>query len=338
MTRPGASSALTPDAALVARFRDDLAALCDPETETLLLAVSGGADSTALLLLARAALGTRCRAATVDHGIRAEAAAEAAAVARLCAKLGVEHATLAAPLPKRVRRTANLSARARALRYRLLEEHARKVGARRIATAHHADDQLETLVMRLNRGAGIAGLAGIRPKGGSLIRPLLGWRRAELAALVARAGLTAIEDPSNVDDRFDRARLRKVLAGAGWLDAEQWGRSAVALGDAETALDWTARLLAERYCMFDDDGATLFVEDQPIELLRRLVLLCLARVDPAIDPRGSQVMRLVAAITAKRQGGRDFRATLGGVLIESHFHRETGLKFDFTRAPPRRSR
>jgi len=338
VTGPGASSALTPDPALVARFRSDLGTLCDPEREDLLLAVSGGADSTALLLLAHAATGGRCRAATVDHGIRPEAAAEAEAVARLCATLGVEHATLAAPLPERVRRTTNLSARARALRYRLLEEHARDIGAHRIATAHHADDQLETLIMRLNRGAGVAGLAGIRPSGGAIIRPLLGWRRAELTALVARSGIVPIDDPSNVDDRFDRARLRKVLGEAGWLDADQWRRSAAALGDAEAALDWTARRLSERCCGFEDDGATLLIEDQPIELLRRLVLLCLTHVDPALDPRGSQVMRLVDAIAAKREGGDGFRATLGGVLIESRFRPGTGLTLAFTHAPPRRSR
>src|SRR3546814_89144 len=99
-------------------------------------------------------------------------------------------------MPPRVKRTANLSARARALRYRLLEDHARAIEATRIATAHHADDQLETLIMRLNRGSGVAGLAGIRPTGGMTIRPLLGWRRAELAALVTRCGITAIEDRS----------------------------------------------------------------------------------------------------------------------------------------------
>ncbi len=337
MATPAASKPLTPDAALVARFRDDLAALCDIECDTMLVAVSGGADSTALLLLARAALGDRCRAATVDHGIRPEAAAEADMVARLCAMLGVPHATLAAPMPRRVRRTANLSARARALRYRLLEEHARAIGARHIATAHHADDQLETLVMRLNRGAGIAGLAGIRPRGGVIVRPLLGWRRAELAALVARAGLVAVEDPSNVDDRYDRARLRKVLADASWLDADAWRRSAAALGDAETALDWAARQAAERACMLDDAGATLALDDEPVELVRRLVLLCLTHVDSITDPRGGQVMRLVSQIMAAHRRGIHFRTTLGNVLIQSHFHPTAAVEFGFTRAPPRRS-
>ena len=338
MTKPDASKALTPDAALVARFRDDLAALCDFKRETVLVAVSGGADSTALLLLACAALGERCRAATVDHGIRPEGASEAEAVAGLCATLGVRHRTLAAPLPKRVRRTANLSARARALRYGLLEAHAREIGAARIATAHHADDQLETLVMRLNRGAGIAGLAGIRPKGGAIIRPLLGWRRAELAALIARAGLTPVEDPSNVDDRYDRARLRKVLGHASWLDADAWRHSAAALGDAEAALDWTVRRLAERACVLGEARATLTLDDEPVEIVRRLVLLCLSHVDPTADPRGAQVMRLVAQVMAAHRLGTDMRATLGDVLIQSRLYPTVGAKFAFTCAPPRRPR
>nr|WP_286207764.1 tRNA lysidine(34) synthetase TilS [Hephaestia sp. MAHUQ-44] len=327
---------MTPDAALVARFREDFAALGVSGRDPVLLAVSGGADSTALLLLAHAALGNRCHAATVDHGLRPEAAGEAAAVARLAAALGVAHATLTAPMPPRVNRTANVSARARALRYRLLEDHARAIGATRIATAHHADDQLETLIMRLNRGSGVAGLAGIRPVGGRIIRPLLGWRRAELAALVAQCGITAIEDPSNVDDRFDRARLRKVLAEAGWLDAAQWGHSAAALGDAEIALDWATRRLAAQCCVFGDKRATLIIDDQPVELVRRLVLLCVTKVDSAADPRGGQVMRLVRAIAAARDGGAGFRATLGSVLIESDDDRAAGLRVDFSPAPPRR--
>src|SRR3546814_1300390 len=89
VTAPAANNALTPDAALVARFREDIAALCDPANTNVLLAVSGGADSTALLLLAHAALGGRCNAATVDHGPRPEAAVDAATVARPCATLGI---------------------------------------------------------------------------------------------------------------------------------------------------------------------------------------------------------------------------------------------------------
>src|SRR3546814_13755848 len=107
-------------------------------------------------------------------------------------------------MPPRVKRTANLSARARALRYRLLEDHARAIEATRIATAPHADDQLETPIMRLNRGSGVAGLAGIRPTGRLTIRPLPGRRRAAPAALVPTVGLHAVQDPSHPPERVEQ--------------------------------------------------------------------------------------------------------------------------------------
>ncbi len=334
-----ASDAVTPDAAAVARFAADLARLIDIGRDRVLVAVSGGADSIALLLLTRAVLGSKCVAATVDHGLRPESADEARFVACLCDRLDIGHATLAGPLPPRAGRTANLSARARVLRYGLLEAHLAQVGAQWLATAHHADDQIETMVMRLNRGAGIAGLAGIRPSGGRIVRPLLGWRRAELAAIVAQAGVAPVDDPSNADDRYDRARLRKALAGAGWIDGDHWTRSAQALGDAEAALAWMTRELAERCCVVDGDTITLHLGDHPIEIVRRLVIQCLMHVDPAIDPRGDAVMRLVATIlaTERHSLGRHSRAMLGNVSVETHFHREMGLTASFSPAPPRRS-
>lgn len=313
--------------AQAARFRDDLARLCDVAGDTVLVAVSGGPDSVALLLLARAVLGERCVAATVDHGLRPEAAGEAAWVARLCGELGVAHATLAAPLPRRAGRTGNVSARARALRYRLLEAHAADTGAARIATAHHADDQLETLVMRLNRGAGVAGLAGVRARGGRIVRPLLGWRRAELAALVAASGIMPVDDPTNRDERFDRARLRRVLADAGWLDAEQWGRSAAALGDAEEALAWTARRMEAECCSFLPGEARLDARALPFELGRRLVERCLAHVQPGINPRGAALAEAVGRLS------RGDTFTLGDVLCTGA---ATG-EWRFVPAPPRRS-
>lgn len=317
----------------MARLAEDLARVGVGAGDVMLVAVSGGADSLALLLLAHAALGNRCVAATVDHGLRAAAADEAAYVARLCAERRIAHAVLAAPLPARAGGTANVSARARALRYRLLEAHADAIGAAAIATAHHADDQVETIAMRLNRGAGLAGLAGVRARSGRVVRPLLAWRRAELAAIVADCGVTAVADPSNSDDRYDRARLRKALTGADWIDAARWERSAAALADADQALEWAVVALAGGRCTFADGVATLVASGLPDELLRRLVLRCLAHVDPAIVPRGPDVTRLIARLC---RGGT---ATLGGAAARAVETMDAPGQpsWIFVAAPPHRS-
>jgi tRNA(Ile)-lysidine synthase len=206
------------------------------------IAVSGGPDSCALLLLAAAALPGRIAAATVDHGLREASAGEARFVAELCEAIGVEHAVLPVTVE-----AGNVQAQARAARYRALSDWAGQTSISALATAHHADDQAETLLLRLNRASGVAGLAGVRERGLApdsdllLVRPLLGWRRAELEAVVAAAGLTAVADPSNLDDRFDRVRLRKALAGADWLDPLALAQSALHLADADDALEWAVR-------------------------------------------------------------------------------------------------
>ena len=165
------------EAVVLNRFRANLDALVAPEAR-LGVAVSGGPDSLALLLLAAAARPDRVEAATIDHRLRAESQDEAAMVARVCEKLGVRHAILAArwsELPE----TA-IQERARKERYLLLGYWAEERGIDAIVTAHHAEDQAETILMRLARGAGVRGLAGIRPRSVSpgahvrLIRPLLG--------------------------------------------------------------------------------------------------------------------------------------------------------------------
>lgn len=316
-----------PDPAALTRFAGDLSALCDPARDHVLVGVSGGPDSVALLLLAHALLGERCVAATVDHGLRAEAADEAAWVADLCAARGIDHAILRGTVPERAGNTANLSARARALRYDLLKAHADAVGATHIATAHHADDQVETLIMRLNRGSGVSGLAGVRAQSGRVIRPLLGWRRAELAAIVAAAGIDPINDPSNVDDRYDRARVRKALAGVDWLDPLGVAASAAALADAEQAIDWmVARLKAERITQRGED---LFLDARnlPFELLRRLVEVCVRHFDPDAEIRGSALVRMVKALESGDA------ATIGGVIAASLARKG----WRFRKAPPRRS-
>src|SRR5688500_5455850 len=206
MTATGARLPAAPEPDLVARFAEALARLW-PDGGRLGLAVSGGPDSLAMLLLAEAAIPGRFEVATVDHGLRPASAGECALVAQICADRAVPCSILQVTVAP-----GNVQNEARKARYAALTAWAEQRVLSAIATAHHADDQAETLLMRLNRGSGLSGLAGVREEGllvGPLfmcpvIRPLLHFRRSELAEVVARSGIAPIEDPSNSDDRFDR--------------------------------------------------------------------------------------------------------------------------------------
>ncbi|TCK23213.1 tRNA(Ile)-lysidine synthase [Ancylobacter aquaticus] len=225
----------------------DLATLFAPFTvhSDVLLAVSGGPDSTALMLLAQRWQAqcrppTRLHVATVDHGLRPESRAEAQAVGALAGRLGLAHARLDLPVPLPGTR---LQEAARHERYQALAAHAGAIGATAIATAHTRDDQAETVLFRLMRGSGIGGLAGMRaarPHGPlTLLRPLLSRPKAELVALCRAAGISFVEDPSNSDPRFARARLRTLLPSlaAEGLDAAAMERLARRMARADAALE-----------------------------------------------------------------------------------------------------
>ena len=185
--------------------------------EVLLAAVSGGPDSMALLhVLARLAppLGLVLHAHGVDHGLRAEAAGELDAAEAFAARLEVPFARTAV----RVARGGNLQARARAARFEALAVAARAVGARTIATAHHADDRAETVLIRLMRGSGPRGLAVLPPRAPlpghddlELVRPFVRARRAAVLAHVERHAVPFATDPSNADPRFLRVRVRREV-------------------------------------------------------------------------------------------------------------------------------
>jgi tRNA(Ile)-lysidine synthase len=311
----------------IERFRRAADALRDQGR--LALAVSGGPDSLALLLLAAAAFPGEVEAATVDHGLRVASGEEASFVADLCRGLGVPHEILRAEVD---RGRASLQRAAREARYGALGQWLAARSIRTLATAHHVDDQAETLVMRLIRGAGIGGLAGIRTKGilpmaGSeaiVVRPLLGWRRAELRAIVEAAGVKPIDDPSNADPRFDRARIRQQLARNDWIEPVALARSAAALAEADAALDWAAQRLEEERVDAQQDRLALRPDGIPPELKRRLLLRLLARLRPEAVPRGDEIGRLIDKLET---GGT---ATLAGVKCTGG---ETWL---FEREPGRR--
>lgn len=286
------------------------------------LAVSGGPDSLALLLLAHAACPGKIEAATVDHGLRAGSAAEAAFVAQVCMDIGVRHSILPVSVGK-----GSLQAVAREARYAALADWARDRGLAMVATAHHADDQAETLLMRLNRGSGVAGLAGIRSAGLAtggqlrLVRPLLAWRRSELAAIVTGAGIQAVDDPSNSDPRFDRSRLRLAIAASDWLNVPAIAASAAHLADADSALDWAAQRLVVDCVTWERDGA-VFRPVPPKALCLRIMAFLIDRLGSA-PARGSAVARAYDALSAGKS------ATLAGVMVRPqgqnwHFTPEVG--------------
>jgi tRNA(Ile)-lysidine synthase len=314
------------DAEAVRRFAGDFAALAPEGAGPIAVAVSGGPDSLALLLLAHAAFPGRVKAATVDHQLRAESGAEAAFVSETCRTLGIPHHILRAHV---MLAGQGVQAAARDARYAALAHWMADGGIQFLLTGHHADDQAETLLMRLNRGAGVGGLAGIRPRtplpaagpDAAVLRPLLGWRRTELAGIVAEAGVDAVDDSSNVDPAYDRSRLRAQLRGAAWIDSAALARSAAALWESEDALAFTADRLFEERVRREGESMVLDPQELPPELLRRLVFRLIAA-----SPRGEQVTALLAALKAGET------RTLCGWKCRG------GAIWRFEPAPPRRTR
>lgn len=275
-------------------------------------------------------------AATIDHGLRAESPGEAALVARLCRRLAIPHETARVSLAP-----GNLQDRARQARYAALCAAFGTRGADTFATAHHADDQAETMLMRLNRGSGLAGLAGIRarraierddpPGEYVVVRPLLGWRRSELAAVVAAAGVEAAHDPSNDDPRFDRVQARRALAALPWLDPVAVARSAGLLQEAEDAVAATvAGVIAQAVRR---EGDVTWLHWGHARLIETEAVAAILEQFGASPPR-SAVAQMVDQLRAQDH------ATLAGVMARRAMHRTEALTevdaWRFEREPPRR--
>ena len=304
----------------------DVDAILDPlaGAPALLLAVSGGPDSTALLLMAagwaRRRGGPRLEAATVDHGFRPEAADEARAVGALCERLGVPHAAL----PWRGEKPATrLQERAREARYALLASRAREIGAE-IVTAHHLDDQAETVLFRLFRGSGIAGLAGMAARttrdGVPLARPLLGLTKAELVAFCEAEGVAFARDPSNSDPRFARTRMRALaatLAEEG-LDASALARLARRAAQVEEALARQVEQAEARLRLVETGGCEVdALLREPVEIVQRLLAATIARVGGRDESRVGleKVEALAAELREARRRGERFGANVGGAWL-----------------------
>ena len=322
------------------------------DAPALVLAVSGGSDSTALLWLAarwRRSLERppKLVAVTVDHGLRAESAREAAAVRRLARSLKVEHRTVRwnGAKPK-----TGMQAAAREARYRLMSKAARDVGARCIVTGHTLDDQAETVLFRLMRGSGVSGLAGMSAVAGVpidegrglwVLRPLLATSKARLVATLDAAGVDYARDPTNSDPRYARPRLRAllpVLARVG-LTIERLGRLARRVERADEVL-WRAFKAARAALCPEPWPARGPVSmdqqafaDLPAEIGVRLLASMIAHVGREGVPELGQLEALHVALVqpAAAAPGR-IRRTLAGALIT--LARGT---LAVERAPPRRS-
>lgn len=284
----------------------------------LAVAVSGGGDSMALALLAadwarRRSGGTT--ALTVDHGLRPESAAEAGQVGRWLAARGIEHRVLtwAGPHP-----ATGVQAAAREARYRLLTQWCKEAGVLHLLLAHHAEDQAETFLLRLERGSGLDGLAAmsvvVETEAVRLLRPVLGISRRALRAVLAAHGQPWIDDPANLDRRFARTHVRALLTAledAGF-PALRVAATTVGLGRARAAAEAATAALLAGCCAADPAGFARLDPDvlaaAPAEIGRR----ALARVLHAIGGRAYAP----ATDHIERLHGRILRARLGnGVTL-----------------------
>ncbi|MEZ5907703.1 MAG: tRNA lysidine(34) synthetase TilS [Hyphomicrobiaceae bacterium] len=291
------------------------------------LAVSGGADSTALMHLAarwrrRLASPPEITVLTVDHRLRPTSCNEALSVEAAARALGFAHRTL---VWQQSRAGSAVQERARAARYALLETAMRQLAIDALVTAHHADDQAETLLMRLARGSGLDGLAGMAPATpfgpGMLVRPMLSVGKDELTRWLGAAGIAWSEDPSNELTAFERARLRRIaptLAGAGLgtaalaMAARRLARARQAIESAVDAFLAT-EVRIDPTGLIEVDAARLAAapEEIAVRAMQRLIAAAAGRGAPA--PLG-QTERTLARLLRPAAGQR-VRATLAGAVV-----------------------
>ncbi|HEY4191504.1 MAG TPA: tRNA lysidine(34) synthetase TilS [Mesorhizobium sp.] len=306
-------------------------------TNGALVAISGGGDSTALLLLLKNYLDRHAPrapllAVTVDHGLRADSAAEARAVSRLCAEKGIDHKTM---LWEGDKPSTGLPAAAREARYRLLAQAAGEAGVRLILTGHTADDQAETVLMRQERadtasphGRGLAGMAAATLYDWDIwiVRPLLGAKRQALREFLRREKMGWIDDPTNQDETFERPRIRAALKDRGRSFVEA---TALAMQEAEIRRNASRRAAAIVRAFASRPAPGLIRLDPAFAAGDRSAAIAALRVllatigGTAFPPGDART----AALFDKMAAAAPFRATLSRTVIDKRraaifLHRE----------------
>ncbi len=278
--------------------------------------------------------------ATVDHGLRAGARAEAEQVGEWARALGFAHHLLTWEGDKP---STRIQERAREARYGLLERCANQIGAGAIVTAHHADDQAETILFRLMRGSGVSGLAGMAAESRcgtvALLRPLLGFPKSVLVGICEKTRHPFFSDPSNADETYARARLRQLmptLAQQG-LDPQALLRLGARAARADAALTSCAAAARAKALLDSDERRARFdpvgLRELPLELLQRVLAIEIERLAPAAQLRLDRLERAALRLSQALKSGAPLRLTLADILLEFQSDGVTLLP-----APPRRGR
>jgi len=289
----------------------------------LAVAVSGGADSMALCLLAdewARGRGGRVSAITIDHGLRPESAAEAMQVGQWMAAVGIDHRVLRWDGRKP---STGVQAAARGERYRLMCRWCREAGVLHLLLGHHLRDQAETVLMRLQHGSGVEGLAAmsavIEAPAVRLVRPLLAVPPARLRAVLSARGMDWIDDPSNLDPTYLRSRLRAALPELAVMGITESSLAAVAqrMGRARVSLESATSALLARCCRLHPAGYacldTLAMAAAPAEVsLRGLARTLLSIGGRSYEPNTEKLERLHARMVVERE---EVGSTLAGCRV-----------------------
>lgn len=312
--------------------------LCFSHGSHLLLAVSGGPDSLAMMKLAMMHLASefvrdrtdvfKLSAATVNHGLRVEAQGEAQYVADVAARLGISHHVLEWQGKKPLSKIQEL---ARVARYELLFAHALKIGATHVLTAHTLDDQAETILFRMMRGSGIKGLVGMEShvKQGNIIhsRPLLGIAKERLVATCKAHDLNYVDDASNSNTQFARVRLRKILPllALEGLTARRFSNLSSRLKRADEALEARVSNLWECGKFYENRYDLKHITAEPAEIVLRYLIKLIKHSYSSLYTdthfkhlRLNSVEAVLDGFHSALQNGKAFKHSISGLVLELH--------------------